>query len=219
MKYAARNIVLMLFVLFVSCKNKTVPQEKHEVKQSAVADTLRKIFGTRDTVIADVDGDKVPDTLIESYISRLTGKETYMVMDSVDFDNNVTLTVKNEPICKLYSLNRKFDTLLISDELQLRGLYFAENLGDLNNDGNDEIGYVVDYADWSNINSYHITTYKKDKNKWEELANFSINEGINFEPEQLYKGKSFVKKIGLKKIKVKYYTDDAEPGEKVIVFK
>ena len=46
--------------------------------------------------------------------------------------------------------------------------------GDLDGDGRDEIGYVVDNADWSNTNTYVVVSYRNDA--WTELFRFAIWE-------------------------------------------
>lgn len=140
-------------------------------------------------------------------------------MDSEDEDNNVTLVMKNQPVCKLYALHRNFDSLLVSDQAQQKGIYFIERLGDLDGDGGDEIGYVINYADVSNLNTYHIAGYDRKKHKWVERASFGIHERFFMDEENLFDGKYILKRVGKGRIKVKYYRDDGEQKEKVIVLK
>ena len=64
--------------------------------------------------------------------------------------------------------------MINNDNFQLFGLSFLKNEGDIDNNGTDEIGLVVDWADWSDVNSYKIYTYKN--NSWTELLNFEIRE-------------------------------------------
>ncbi|MDJ1483002.1 hypothetical protein QNI16_21045 [Cytophagaceae bacterium YF14B1] len=66
----------------------------------------------------------------------------------------------------------QIDTLVIASGGQVLGVAFARNEGDLNQDGTDELSYVVNWADWSNINTYVIMTYQN--RKWEELYTFGI---------------------------------------------
>ena len=70
--------------------------------------------------------------------------------------------------------NPQIDTLHISKTQQLLGLYYVKNEGDLNGDGADEVSYVINYADWSSVNNWHIATYRN--NKWSELYSFDIAE-------------------------------------------
>ena len=60
----------------------------------------------------------------------------------------------------------------ISSGGQLLGLSYLKNEGDLNGDGTDEVSYVVNWADWSNTNTWHLVTYKNKK--WKELYSFAI---------------------------------------------
>jgi hypothetical protein len=62
--------------------------------------------------------------------------------------------------------------LHISSGGQLLGLSYLKNEGDLNGDGTDEVSYVVNWADWSNTNTWHLVTYKNKK--WKELYSFAI---------------------------------------------
>jgi hypothetical protein len=177
---------------------------------------LRK-FGERLNITGDFDGDGIKDTVFESYISEFTGKETYKILDSTDWEENMGLVIKNAPIARLYSNIKTVDTFIVTDELQQIGISFMENLGDLNNDKGDEIGYIIDWADESNLNHYHILTLSKNK-KWKELFNFPINESVNYEPEYLFKNLSIVKKTGPNQIKYKFYSDSATVEEAVKVF-
>jgi hypothetical protein len=63
---------------------------------------------------------------------------------------------------------------LIFDNAQ--GLYCLINMGDLDGDKRDEIGLVVDYIDFTNINKCVIYSYCHDK--WEELYSFRIPEDV-----------------------------------------
>lgn len=47
-----------------------------------------------------------------------------------------------------------------------------KNEGDLTGDGTDEVSYVVNWADWSNMNTWHIMSYKNKA--WKELYSFPI---------------------------------------------
>ncbi len=76
--------------------------------------------------------------------------------------SNVTLTLLGE---------KGTDTLKLGIGL---GLNYLNNLGDLNGDGQEEIALVVDYCDYSSVNSCQI--YSLCGNRWEELFSFGIHE-------------------------------------------
>lgn len=54
------------------------------------------------------------------------------------------------------------------------GLYCLLNIGDVNNDGKDEIAFVVDWFDMTNVNSCKI--YTICNHEWILLKEFSIHE-------------------------------------------
>ena len=64
-----------------------------------------------------------------------------------------------------------------------QGLYCLINIGDINSDGKDEIALVIDYLDWSSVNSCKI--YTLCNNKWTLLQQFAIHEmAFDFEGGQ-----------------------------------
>jgi hypothetical protein len=226
-----RSIPFITFIFclaFLACNNgpnksNTLQYKDSFLKQNADSDISltntnsgRKIFGERLKMTGDFDGDGKKDTVFESYISELTGKETFKILDSTDWEENMSLVIKNAPVARLYSSIKMVDTFIVTDQLQQIGISFIENLGDLNNDKGDEIGYIIDWADESNLNHYHILTLSKNK-KWKELFNFPINESVNYEPEYLFKNSSIINKTGNSKISYKFYSDSAtvEEGTKL----
>lgn len=54
------------------------------------------------------------------------------------------------------------------------GLLLLENVGDLDGDGKDEIGLALDYADFSNVNSYFIYSYSN--NAWVKRLKTNLHE-------------------------------------------
>jgi len=134
---------------------------------------LKPIFGYRFVIKGDFDGDGKTETLVEHFFDRLTNKETNKFYDSLDYDRLVGIIVKyKDPFSFILSDNKNIDTLIIYSGGQLLGLSFLKNEGDLDGDGADEISYVVNWADWSNLNTSHLMTYKH--NRWKELYSFEI---------------------------------------------
>ena len=169
-------------------------------------------FSDRLKISGDFNGDTKIDTLFESYISSLTQKETSKRLDSTDWEKNVELIIKNKPLCRLYSNIDGVDTLIITRDAQQIGIALLEDLGDLNREPGDELGYIINWADDSNINSYYIISLSREK-KWKQLFRFQINESVNYEPENLFNNKSLIIKDGPKKIKYKFYSDSATVEE------
>jgi len=218
------NIFIVSICLFCCCNN--IPKETKKSSNDSIIQpkaTTSKIidignFNDRLKISGDFDGDGITDTAYESYISELTGKETFKTLDSTDWERNVELIIKNKPVCRIYSNINFTATYVLTKEYQQRGVFLFENLGDLNNDKGDELGYIIDWANNSNLNTYHILTLFKNK-KWMELFNFPINESVNFEPENLFKNHSLILKEGDSRIKYKFYSDSATVEEGMITFK
>jgi len=225
------SFITFIFCLTIfACNNQANKSYVSQHKDSSVklnADSSKtftntnsesKLFGERLNLTGDFNGDGIKDSIFESYISGLSGKETFKVLDTTDWENNVDLVVKNAPIALFYSNIKNADTFIVTKEPQQTGISLMENLGDLNNDKGDEIGYIINWADNSNLNTYHIISLNKNK-KWQELFSFPINESVNYEPELLYKNSSIISKTGPNKINYKFYSDSATVEEGIKIFR
>lgn len=130
---------------------------------------LEKLF-----VVGDFDGDGKKDTIFQHNFSRLTKTEIEYSADP--FQNEWDTVVKwfYEQDANLYlTINKSNqDTLHLGTA---QGLYCLINIGDNNADGKDEIALVIDYLDFSRVNSCKIYTLCKDK--WTLLKEFGIHEG------------------------------------------
>lgn len=136
------------------------------------ADT-HSVFGYRFEISGDFDGDGKKEHLLEHYFSSIDNKETNKYYKGLnEYNQLVVLTQLKEPYSFVMSDNLKIDTLHIAKNNQLFGLSYLKNEGDLNGDGTDEVSYVVDWADWSNSNTWHIVTF--EENEWKELYAFPI---------------------------------------------
>ncbi|NOQ71010.1 MAG: hypothetical protein GQ574_03350 [Crocinitomix sp.] len=140
---------------------------------NSINEIISPVFGYRFIIAGDFDGDRIQDTLVEHYISQDNMKETNkFYKNMLEYDDLVDTTIKKQPNSYVLCSNPKIDTLRITDGEQQFGLSFLKNEGDLTGDGKDEISYVINWADWSNTNTWHIMTYRK--NAWETLYSFSI---------------------------------------------
>jgi hypothetical protein len=63
-----------------------------------------------------------------------------------------------------------------------------KNEGDLNNDGNDEVSFVVNFDDHSTVNTCLVYTYRRKQ--WQKLLSFSIWEWKIAEKPLLRKNKN-----------------------------
>lgn len=194
-------------------------------------------MGYRFIISGDFDGDGKQEQLTEHYYSAIDHAETNKWYADIDYEDLVLLTMQKEPYTFLLSDNPRIDTFHISNTTQQLGLSYLKNEGDLNGDGTDEISYVINHADWSSINTWHIATYKN--NQWQVLYTFTIwdwqlpdlpgtasqyglfglmdknpisgPDTINLLLEkQLLEFEGLVKKIDTNKIRIIYHTDEAE---------
>lgn len=165
-----------ILILLFSCENSV--KKIQEEKNMSLHDTLKQdqklkpVFGYRFVISGDFDGDGKKENLIEHFFSGIDNKETNKFYENLEYENLVELTMKKNPYSFVLSDNKSIDTLQISSLGQLFGLSYLKNEGDLNDDGRDEVSYVVNFADWSNLNTWHLMTYKN--NKWQELYSFPI---------------------------------------------
>jgi hypothetical protein len=135
----------------------------------------KPVFGYRFSVVGDFNGDGKKERLKERFVSGITNQETNKFYDSIDnYDQLVALTIEKAPISYVVAEDGILDTLHITAAGQMLGLALLKNEGDLNGDGTDELSYVVYWADWSSVNTWHIVTYKN--NAWQELDRFSIRD-------------------------------------------
>jgi hypothetical protein len=214
---------------------------------NTIPKNIKPVLGYRFILSGDFDGDGKKEKLIEHFYSGLDNKETNKFYDSLsDYDQLVALTVKKEPFSFVSSDNNLIDTLHISSDGQLLGLSYLKNEGDLNGDGTDEVSYVVNWADWSNLNTWHLVTYKNKK--WTELYSFPIwdwqlpdlpetfnqyglfgleqkiinttNDTINKRiDKKLIDFKGLVKKVKTNKIQVIFRNDEAEEDTMIVDLK
>lgn len=212
MRNSTNTILFGLFITtIISCtqngNNKTSSELTLSINKNADTNSIKE-FGDRYSIVGDFNGDKMVDTVFESYISSLTNKETYKKQNTVDWEKNIDLIVKKLPVTRLYSSIPTVDTFIVTKEAQQIGLFHFRNLGDLNEDGKDEIGYAINWLDNSNLNHYHIVSIID--NKFKEIFSFEINEMFCYEgSEGLFDNKEFIQKIGNKTIKYKFYSDSA----------
>jgi hypothetical protein len=257
-------IVILTFFTFLSCNNSQKKSQKVNTAKNLQQDTLnhkndsettlqsnlkniKPVFGYRFVISGDFDGDGKKENLIEHFYSASDNKETNKFYDSLsDYDQLVALTIKKKPYSFVISDNTSIDTLHIAFGGQLLGLSYLKNEGDLNGDGTDEVSYVVSWADWSNLNTWHIMSYKN--NKWIQVYSFPIwdwqlpdlpetfnqygpfgleNKIINTTndtaddeiQQQLKEFKGLVKKIKTNEIQIIFRNDEAEEDTMIVNLK
>jgi|694.fasta_scaffold03165_35 hypothetical protein len=117
------------------------------------------LFGHRLRITADLVGDGRVDTLTEVYYSRSLGREVAKYVQDMGYDSLVARTYDLQALVMLRRSDGAVDTL--DDRGRGFGLALLVNEGDLDGDGGDEVGYVLDNADWSNTNTYRVATWKQ----------------------------------------------------------
>lgn len=138
-----------------------------------VPSNIKPVPGHRFVIKGDFDGDGKQETLTEHYISLIDRQETNKGYDNLpEYDQLVALTVKKQPYAFVTDSKPATDTLRISSEPQMLGLSYLKNEGDLDGDGADELSYVIDWADYSSLNTWYIVSYKNKQ--WKELYSFPI---------------------------------------------
>jgi len=145
-------------------------------KKNSSIDTSGKnlipVFGYRFAITGDFNGDGKKEKLTEHFISRIDNCESDKFYEGLkDYNQLVELTMRKKPISLVTCDDKSIHSLLITSHRNL-GLAYLKNEGDLNGDGTDEVSYVIDWTDWSNLNSWNIVTYKNGK--WKDLYSFPI---------------------------------------------
>jgi hypothetical protein len=198
---------LISVVFFVTCdvvEKKTTIQTKVDVIERE--DSLGS-YNERFSIIGDFNGDENIDTLYESYISSTTKLEIEKVPDYNDFERNIELIIQNKPLTRIYSSIVGIDTLIVTDDFQQSGLRNFLSLGDINSDGCDEFGFMINWADYSNLNTFYIYSIKG--NNFKKIFSFQINESVNFDNDNLFDNGFLIRSITNKTIEYKFYSDSA----------
>ena len=216
----------LIFVFVITVFGLSACHVKEEEAAVSTADstanyktqTIKTPAGNRFFVMGDFNGDGRLDTLFESYYSTLNRKEVYKHYHPEEVEKDNVLIGKQKANCKLYSHNPAIDTFVVSDEYLQSGLLLIENLGDLNGDKTDELGYIVDLADISFTNAYIIISYVPATREWKELLRFKINEMKSFDEENMFEDLRLVKITGPKQIHYKLFNESDFVEEKTFNF-
>ena len=114
------------------------------------------IWGDRLSITGDFNGNGNVDTLHERYISLIDSQETNKYA-AVSYWEMMEMAHRKQPAVQLRSSDTSIPDLFISTITgQLFGLSYLRNEGDLDQDGRDEVGIVVDWADASFVNGFVI---------------------------------------------------------------
>jgi hypothetical protein len=167
-KYKA---IIVLLISFISCvrDGKSIRQTKAEQEFES---GISYDFIVKNIITGDFDGDGNEDELKESLVSSINNK-SIDALPQVEFDSLVGIVHKMNPILSLQSKSKNIPELILTKTPSF-GLMWIKNEGDLNKDGTDEISIVIDWADWSQVNTCIV--YSLKNNKWIEYAKFDVRE-------------------------------------------
>jgi hypothetical protein len=132
-------------------------------------------------VTGDFNGDRKPDTLREGFYSRAL-KEPIRTIPFAESQDEIA-----HWICQLnplaYIKTTGIDSLIFSgSNCTTLGLDYLINVGDLDKNGTDEIAVVVNWADFTSVNSCYIFSYCSGK--WKQVFSFTIHELIMEEDQE-----------------------------------
>ncbi|HMA64712.1 MAG: hypothetical protein ACM31E_00870 [Fibrobacterota bacterium] len=134
---------------------------------------LPLVYGFYFAISGDFDGNGTKETLTEHFFSLSEKRETSKWCDSIDdYNLLIGLIVKKEAYSYVICDTSSIDTLHIASGGRSFGLAYLKNEGDLNGDGTDEVSYVVNFTDWSELNTWYIMTCKNGS--WEKVYSFPI---------------------------------------------
>lgn len=203
---------IALIILMFGCnENPTTTPVKTDSNTVKEKTATLSILPDRLQLTGKFRGTTEIDTLIEAYVNPTTGKDLPKIVDSSNWDHQIDSITQNKGVCRIITALCTDGYFLITDKPQQNGLQQLDNLGDLDGKPGEEIGYVVNWADYSAINTYHILTYDAAAKTFRLLFSFPINELNNVLPENLYEGKFIVQAQGNRKIKYKSF-DGAKGG-------
>jgi hypothetical protein len=161
--------ILTLTLGLLSCKSQTEKSVTPKTTDNKIKlQKLDKLF-----VAGDFNGDGKQDTIFQHNFSRLTKSEIEQAADPFQNDWDTVVKWFYDQDADLYlTINKSNqDTLSLGTA---QGLFCLINIGDNNADGKDEVALVVDYLDFSRVNSCKIYSFCKDK--WTLLKQFGIHE-------------------------------------------
>ena len=192
---------IISIIFFVGC-NFTSKKENKNINNLDINKEKNDDYklGKKLKITGDFNGDGTIDTIYESYFNDSTHKEIYKPDNLKDEDSNSNkFFIKNKGASRLICSIRGVDTLDISLGNPTVGMLYLKNLGDIMGDGRDEVGYIVDWYDFSNSNTCHVIRLTEDK-KWKELFSFPINEVLQLDTDDV-----LIQKNGNSRIKYEYF--------------
>jgi hypothetical protein len=169
------KLIFYTYIIFllVGCNNSTKERDFQIRKKQTNKVAFQKLENK--FITGDFDGDNIIDTLNQTYFSRNI-KNTLTEIPVIDDHDSLTdYYFKNDIQATLKSKKTNLKNL---DLGICFGTYSLINIRDNNNDHKDEIALVIDYCDFSVLNSCKI--YSFCNNDWKLLNQFNISENAFF---------------------------------------
>jgi len=190
-------VTLLSFSTPLSCQNETVSSKKEDTKKVDSTDTT-KVYDIEKiqtyTLDGDFDGDREKERLTSKLISSKLQTEIKQIQYPKNNYDHVVFMVSDSLEAYLEIQSKNLRPLIINRIHQILGLYKLVNIGDIDNNGSDEIALIVAWADWSNMNNCSIYSYCQGK--WVEKLSIPIHEtSINFEKKETEKIEGILEKI------------------------
>lgn len=169
---------LLLLLFFSSCttdplrRGSATTIEAAQTRRAPLRSPLNQL-GDR-WVTGDFDGDQQPDTVCQFLVDS-TGQRFITRPDSallLEADELSAWYLAHDVRVILTLTRPNSDTLHL---LNGQGLYCLFNLGDTNHDGRDEVAFVVNYADFSRLNTCQVASFCHGK--WLVEKPFHVFEG------------------------------------------
>jgi len=179
------RFTLFLFILLaspqLSYSSGVIPKKKIP-KYCPVERKIRYVQTfKRHHTLGDYDGDGKDEMLYESLVSSITHERIDSIVFYNEYGGLVDTICRLDPELKLKTTNNIPD-LMLSHGCQVFGLHGIVNLGNINDSPGDEIALVVQWADWSNLNTCRIYTLSSDG--WELINTFSVHEYVFYEQDE-----------------------------------
>ena len=179
--------------------------EKQSIVDVDSTNLVEAIMGHRFVVQGDFDGDGKQEQLTESFFSSINQTEAVKFYSNTAYEKMVEEVIKLKPKLVLKSNTAQIKDFTITDKYQQFGLAYLKNEGDLDGDQADELSYVVKWADWSNVNSCVILSYKNGS--WIRLYSFQI---WDFQLPDLPKQQTTYGLMGVKGLSVQQENDSLQ---------
>jgi hypothetical protein len=95
---------IIMAILLIAC-NSTGSQKNNTLQSDSLIQSVSKAeqLANHFSIVGDFNGDKILDTIFESYKSSITNKEIPKDFDSEEAEKNIELIMKYNPVTSLYS--------------------------------------------------------------------------------------------------------------------